>query len=111
MGGPGWNNSMLVGQERPTESSWMSGGANPAQIWAQGSRLGETSKWGLEGASSGGGQGQMGKGVLAMEVSLDFILSGKGRLWRVLFVIVVVVCLMWRKMVTLRMFTLASCSG
>lgn len=57
-----------------------------------------------------GGQAQMGKGVLAMEVSLDFILSGKGRLWRVLFVIVVVVCLMWRKMVTLRMFTLASCS-
>ena len=57
---------MLVGQERPTESSWMSGGASPAQIWAQDSRLGETSKWGLEGASSGwagpDGEGCVGHG-------------------------------------------------
>ena len=39
--------------------------------------------------SSGGGQAQMMKSVLAMEASLNFILSGMGRLWRVF----VVVCL------------------
>ena len=39
-----------------SESLWMRGGAHPAQICTEGSGLGIISKWGWEGASSGGGQ-------------------------------------------------------
>ena len=50
----------------------------------------------------------MMKNVLAMGANLDFILSGMGRLWRVLLLFA---CLMWQDVVILQMFSLISCSA